>query len=130
MTRHLLVSISAHGFGHAVQAAVVVNALWERWPDLQVTLQTALSGTVLAGFFLRDFELIERGDDVGMLMASPLKVLAEETADAYEALHAGWETRVEAEAAALAARLLRRPATGSVCSTCAVATGVKGKQGF
>jgi hypothetical protein len=102
VTRQLFVSISAHGFGHAVQTAVVVNALWERWPDLQVTLRTALPREVLAGFFLRHFELIEGADDVGMLMASPLKVLADETADAYEALHAGWNDRVEVEASALA----------------------------
>ncbi len=102
VTRQLFVSISAHGFGHAVQTAVVVNALWERWPDLRVTLRTTLPRTVLAGFFSHDFELIEGADDVGMIMASPLKVLADETAAAYEAFHAGWEDRVEAEAAALA----------------------------
>ena len=102
VTRQLFVSISAHGFGHAVQTAVVVNALWERWPDLRVTLRTTLPRTVLAGFFSHDFELIEGADDVGMVMASPLKVLADETADAFEVFHAGWEGRVEAEADALA----------------------------
>jgi hypothetical protein len=101
MTRRLLVSISAHGFGHAAQTAVVVNALWERRPDLQVTLRTALPRAVLEGFFSRGFELIERADDVGMVMASPLTVLAEETAAAYQDLHRGWQERVEAEAAAL-----------------------------
>ncbi len=83
MTRQLFASISAHGFGHAVQTAVVVNALWERGSDLQVTLRTALPRRVLANFFSRHFELIEGADDVGMLMASPLEVLADKTADAY-----------------------------------------------
>jgi hypothetical protein len=102
VTRQLFVSISAHGFGHAVQTAVVVNALWERWPDLRVTLRTTLPRTVLAGFFSHDLELIEGADDVGMVMASPLEVLADETADAFEVFHAGWEDRVEAEADTLA----------------------------
>lgn len=100
-TRRLLVSISAHGFGHAVQAAVVVNALWDRWPDLQVTLRTALPRAVLEGFFSHGFELVEQSDDVAMVMASPLTVLAEDTAAAYQAFHSGWQARVEAEAAAL-----------------------------
>jgi hypothetical protein len=102
VTRKLFVSISAHGFGHAVQTAVVVNALWERWPDLQVTLRTALPREVLVAFFSHDFELIEGTDDVGMLMASPLEVLPSETARAYEAMHVGWEDRADAEAARLA----------------------------
>jgi len=101
MTRRLLVSISAHGFGHAVQAAVAVNALWERWPDLQVTVRTALPRAVLAGFFNRGFASIDKADDVGMIMASPLQVLAEETAAAYRELHSRWQERVDAEAAAL-----------------------------
>ena len=102
MTRQLFASISAHGFGHAMQTAVVVNALWERGSDLQVTLRTALPRRVLANFFSRHFELIEGADDVGMLMASPLEVLADKTADAYEAVHAKWDNRVEADAALLA----------------------------
>lgn len=102
MTRHLFVSISAHGFGHAAQTSAVVNALWERRPDLRVTLQSALAPNVLARFFPRPFDLIERACDVGLLMASPLEVLAEDSAEAYEAFHADWEGRVEAEAAALA----------------------------
>jgi len=101
MTRRLLVSISAHGFGHAVQAAVVVNALWQRWPDLRVTVRTTVPRAVLAGFFSREFDLIEQADDVGMIMASPLTVLAEETAAAYRDLHRGWQARVDAQAAAL-----------------------------
>lgn len=100
-TRRLLVSISAHGFGHAAQTAVVVNALWERRTELQVTLRTALPRAILAGFFSRGFELIEQADDVGMVMASPLTVLVEETAAAYQDLHSGWQERVEAEEAAL-----------------------------
>jgi len=102
MTRHLYVSISAHGFGHAAQTAAVVNALCERRPGLRVTLQSGLPRTVLARFISCPFELIEKAADVGMLMASPLEVLAGETAEAYEAFHAGWDARVEADAAALA----------------------------
>lgn len=100
-TRRLLVSISAHGFGHAAQTAAVVNALWQRQADLQVTLRTALPRAVLGGFFSRGFELIEQADDVGMVMASPLTVLAEETAAAYQDFHGGWQERVAAEAVAL-----------------------------
>jgi hypothetical protein len=101
VTRKLFVSISAHGFGHAVQTAVVVNALWKRWPDLEVTLRTALPRTVVADFFLHDSELMEGTDDVGILMASPLEVLPVESAAAYEALHARWADHVDREATTL-----------------------------
>jgi hypothetical protein len=40
---HLLVAISSHGFGHAMPALLVVNALRQRLPSLQITLRTTVS---------------------------------------------------------------------------------------
>jgi hypothetical protein len=102
MTKRLLVSTSAHGFGHAAQTSVVVDAVRARWPDLEVTLRTALPRQALDSFFAPPFELIETADDVGMLMASPLEVRVDDTAAAYRAFHADWDRRVDEDAARLA----------------------------
>ncbi len=98
MSRHLVVAISPHGYGHAAQTAPVVNALRARLPDLRVTLATAVPRPLLTELFAGPFDVVERRSDFGMAMGSALDVLAGESARAYEALHVNWNTALQAEA--------------------------------
>ena len=100
--RHLLVALSSHGFGHAAQAAAVVNALRRRFPDLRLTLRTQLPREFLARRFEGKFEITPSETDVGMVMDTALDVDIAATAEAYARFHADWEQRVSNEARALA----------------------------
>ena len=98
---HLLVALSSHGFGHAAQAAVVVNALRRRSPEVRLTLCTQLPRAFLAQRFEGEFNYLPRETDVGMIMKDALEVDIRATADAYVRFHADWERRVQAETDAL-----------------------------
>ncbi len=98
---HLLVALSSHGFGHAAQAAAVVNALRRRRSDLKLTLRTQLPREFLARRFEGNFELTPCDTDVGMVMRSALDNDISATAGAYARFHADWEQRVRQEARAL-----------------------------
>jgi len=95
---HLLVAITAHGFGHAAQAAPVINALRRRIPDLRLTLYTGLPHALLASRFEGEFALIPHSPDVGMCMKNALEVDGAASAAAYQQYHRHWEQAVAAEA--------------------------------
>jgi len=94
---HLLVALSAHGYGHAAQTAAVVNRLRNKIPRLRVTLRTTLARDFLARRFAGEFDLIPESTDIGMHMASAIEVRVQETAHAYRAFHRDWDARVTAE---------------------------------
>lgn len=98
---HLLVALSAHGFGHAAQTAPVVNALRQRFPDLRLTLRTRLPRAFLATRFDGEFEWVPQESDFGMVMDTALDVNVAQSAAAYARLHRGWDHQVQQEAKAL-----------------------------
>lgn len=95
---HLLVCITAHGYGHAAQLAPVVNSLRSRLPHLSLTLRTQLPQSFLASRFDGEFKLVRSEYDFGMEMSSAIDVLPEASAARYAALHRNWENRICAEA--------------------------------
>jgi len=99
---HLLVYISAHGFGHVAQTAPVLNALVERLPDLRLTLRTAAPSSLLEARIAPKFQLSPGAADFGMEMATAMDVLVEPSMRAYSAFHQDWQTRVEHEAQTIA----------------------------
>ncbi len=100
---HLLVDISSHGFGHVSQTAPVVNALTQLMPGLRITVRTAAPYAILRQRFRCEFAHIPIAFDFGMLMSNAVDVLAEESAAAYRDFHAGWDAKVQHEAAAMKA---------------------------
>lgn len=99
---HLVVSISAHGFGHVAQTAPILNLLHERLPQLRLTVRSAVPLAHLRSRIHAPFTYLPGEGDIGMVMSSALDVLVEESRTTYRAFHADWEARVAAEA-----RLLR-----------------------
>ncbi len=131
--RHLLVDISAHGYGHAAMTAPVINELARRIPDLRITVRTAVPHEFLKTRLTCTFWHIPAAFDFGMRMASAIEVQVGESAAAYRAFHADWRARVAREADAIrtlgpdlvlanvpylslaAARQARVPAVGMCC---------------
>ena len=95
---HLVVAITAHGYGHAAQVAPVINALRERLPELRVTVQSSLPEAFLRGRIQGPFRRIDRAPDFGLVMHSALDIDLEASATAYASLHADWQSQVEGEA--------------------------------
>lgn len=98
---HLVVCITAHGYGHAAQLAPVVNSLRSYLPQLSLTLRTQLPQAFLASRFAGEFALVDAQHDFGMEMASAIDVLAQASAERYAAVHAQWDKLVDDEARAL-----------------------------
>ncbi len=100
---HLLVAISSHGFGHAMQALSVANALRERLPTLKITLRTRVSPDYLATRLQGDFQLLPISSDFGMSMHSAVNVDIATSAATYTKFHTNWSQKVAVEAEQLAA---------------------------
>lgn len=101
--KHLLVDVSAHGYGHVGQTAPVVNALARRIPGLRVTLRSAAPYPLLRQRLGCEFRHIPVAFDFGMQMANALEVQVEQSAAAYRSAHADWSGRVAREAEAMRA---------------------------
>ena len=95
---HLLVALTAHGFGHVAQTAPVINALRRRFPALRLTLYTDIPRKLLVKRFEGEFELIARAPDVGLRMKHALEVDVAASARAYKHYHRDWQQAVAAEA--------------------------------
>lgn len=98
---HLLVCISAHGFGHVAQTAPVLNALYARMPNVHITVRSMAPLEHLRSRIHVPFDYVRESGDIGMLMSSALDVNVKASADAYTAMHRDWGAKVMHEAAAL-----------------------------
>jgi hypothetical protein len=96
---HLLVDISAHGYGHVSQTAPVVCELARRVPGLRVTVRSAAPLAVLKQRFHCDFEHVPAALDFGMAMVSAVEVDVERSLAAYRAYHQDWQAKVARAAA-------------------------------
>lgn len=95
---HLLVCITAHGYGHAAQSVPVLNALHALIPDLRITIRSQVPLVYLRERLSAPFEYLREGGDIGMLMSSALDVRVDDTAAAYQRLHRDWGMHVRIEA--------------------------------
>ncbi|RRQ22338.1 glycosyltransferase [Thiohalobacter thiocyanaticus] len=99
----LLTSITSHGFGHAAQALVVLNALMTRRPDIELHIATTVPKPFLAGRLAHPFTCHVHSTDFGLKMASALDIDRAASAAAYAAQAQMWDSLVEAEIGFLSA---------------------------
>lgn len=100
---HLVVDLSAHGYGHLALTAPVVNELARRRPTLKVTIRCAASREVLFRRFECQFAHVSKALDFGMIMKNAMDVDVAASARAYADFHRNWDRRVAQEAQDLAA---------------------------
>lgn len=101
MTKHLVVALSSHGFGHIGQTAPVIDALRSRLPGWKITLRTAAPRHKLIERFGSGVAIDQAEVDLGMVQRDALQVDLEASARAYLRFHLDWDARVAAEARAL-----------------------------
>lgn len=101
MHQHLVVNITAHGFGHAAQTAPILNTLHEKMPGLRITVRSNVASEHLRSRIHAPFIHLPGNNDIGMLMSSALDVHIADSCAAYREFHAAWEDSVAAEARTL-----------------------------
>ena len=89
--KHLVVDISAHGFGHLAQVAAVLNAL--DCSDIRLTIRSLSPEYLLRERIKHPFELIHYQQDNGMVMHDALRVDAAKTLSWYQAFHRTYPQR-------------------------------------
>lgn len=99
--KHLLVDITAHGFGHVAQTAAVLNAL--DCSNLRLTIRSLTPEAVLRERIHQPFELIPYQQDNGMVMHDALRVDVPASMRWYEEFHAGYAERKQQAASELEA---------------------------
>ncbi len=96
--KHLLIDISAHGYGHIAQTAPVLNLLAQQQPELRITVRSHAPTAYLRQRILHPFEHIQVALDFGMSMFDAVRVDVPRSLAAYRDYHANWAQKVEAAA--------------------------------
>lgn len=99
---HLVVDISAHGFGHLAMTGPVIDAIAARVPDLQFTIRTALPAARVAQHVRAPFRHVDQAFDFGMVMVDALTIDTDASFARYVGAHTDWERRVDEATAELA----------------------------
>lgn len=95
MTASIFVALSSHGFGHAAQTCVVLNALAESRSGLTFDITTNVPHDFLIQRLRCSFEYRQEKVDPELVMESSLKVLPRETFDSYSTWFSQWDAHVE-----------------------------------
>lgn len=96
-------AISGHGFGHAAQVVPVLNELGRHVPRLTAILRTTVPSTFFQDRLTVPWSPQAVQQDVGCIQKGPLDIDIPATWEAHREFHATWESRVNAEAAAMRA---------------------------
>lgn len=100
-SRHLVVSISSHGFGHVAQTAPILNALHRLDPTVRLTVRSSVARLHLQSRIHAPFSLLPSVGDIGMAMSSAFAVDVAASRAAFRQFHTDWAAKVAAEAATL-----------------------------
>jgi hypothetical protein len=100
---HVVVDISAHGFGHLAQTAPLLQALSASRPDVRFTIRSALPAAEIERRVAVPVDILPSADDFGVITGGGIEIDVETTVRAYAVLTARWHERLAVEAKALAA---------------------------
>lgn len=91
--KHLVVDISAHGFGHVAQTTAALNALDCR--DIRLTVRSWASEALLRSRIRHPFTLVPYQQDHGMSMHDALRVDVAASLAWYEDFHRNYQQRLQ-----------------------------------
>lgn len=100
---HIILDVSAHGFGHLSQVTPVIWALRAKLTDLRFTVRCDLAPAVVHRFLGDDFDLIKGAPAAVLAMDGPDRVDVLASLAAYRNLHADWDGLIDRECATLQA---------------------------
>lgn len=88
----LLLAVSGHGYGHLAQCAPVINALWELFPELHLTVCGALSRKVIAERLDCGFTFLPVELDPVLCMRNACEIDVPASRSVYRAFHRDRQT--------------------------------------
>ncbi len=97
--KKILVTVTGHGFGHAMQTCLVVQALAHQWPGAEFIFASSAPQAFFRSRLTMPFTLRPASGEVGMIMHDAITVDASASLRAYQAFHHNWDVRVDALAA-------------------------------
>jgi len=100
-TPHIVIDVSAHGWGHATQVAALVAELCARPSACRLTIRSQLGERVLSRLIGPPFACAPPPPDPCLVMTGPTEVERAASLRGYLGLHDEWPARVAAEADAL-----------------------------
>src|ERR1044071_9259790 len=92
----LLVNITAHGWGHLSQTALIIDALKQRAPGLDLIVRSGIEPAVLTNRLGRDIHCVRSDDDFGLVMETPFVVDRTATFRRYREIHDEFDRHVDA----------------------------------
>ncbi|NOX75261.1 MAG: hypothetical protein GXP17_01280 [Gammaproteobacteria bacterium] len=78
--------------------APVIQHIKKQRPDLKITIRSSAPHSKIIERLGADIGIQEVITDIGMIQASALEVLEQESGDAYEQFHQQWEQKIDSEA--------------------------------
>ncbi len=96
-SKHLVVVISAHGYGHAAMTAPLIQALHRKCSDLKITVRTDLPEHFLRAVMPFNFEHCKESTDFGMVMLDAFKIDTKKSLAKYQAFHQHWQDNINVE---------------------------------
>jgi len=96
-SKHLVVVISGHGYGHAGMTAPLIQALQRMCSNLRITVRADLPEHFLRTIMPFEFDHCMESTDFGMVMFDAFRINTEKSLTNYQALHQNWQTNIDAE---------------------------------
>jgi len=96
-SKHLVVVISGHGYGHAAMTAPLIHALHKKCSNLKITVRTDLPEQFLRTVMPFKFDYCLESTDFGMMMHDAFTIDTEKSLVRYQALHQNWQVNIDAE---------------------------------
>lgn len=103
--KKVMYAITAHGFGHATRALVIARRLKQYYPDINLTISSAVDPEAIRRFIPdmnQHFGLRQQDYEPGLIQKSCFEVDPQATISRYLSLTQELEARIEAETAYLA----------------------------
>jgi hypothetical protein len=91
----LLVNITAHGWGHLSQTALIIDGLKQRVPGLDLIVRSGIEPAVLTNRLGTDIHCISSDDDFGLVMETPFAVDQTATFGRYQEIHDEFDRHVD-----------------------------------
>ncbi len=91
---HLIVTLTAHGYGHVAQTAPILNALHQQLPELRISLFSDIETVYLKRRIHAPFQHHKIALDVGLLMDAEIRPRINESHRAYNDFHRNWSNKL------------------------------------
>ena len=96
-SKHLVVVISGHGYGHAAMTAPLIQALQKKCSNLKISVRADLPEEFLRSVMPFNFEHIKESTDFGMVMLDAFKIDTKKSLARYQSFHQHWLDNINAE---------------------------------